>query len=444
MKTRFAPSPTGLLHIGNARTALVAWLFARRESGTFLLRMDDTDPERSRPELADAIRRDLAWLGLDWDEQVRQSDRIADYDAGIERLKASGRLYACYETPEELALKRKSLLARGLPPIYDRGALSLDADEKRQLEAEGRTPHWRFKLDHEPIEWTDLVRGPTAFQGADLSDPVVIRADGQPLYHLCSVIDDAALGITDVIRGEDHVANTAAHIQMFQAFGAAVPRFAHTPLLVDSDGKGLSKRLGSLSLEHLRGEGYEAMALFCLLARLGTSDPIEPFADKQPLIKSFSFEKFARATPRFDTEALDRLNARLVHDLDFNTVKERLADQGFGAVDEEFWQAVRANLSRVDDVRHWWHIANEAVEPILVDADFAAEAARLLPPEPWGAETWSSWIADVKDATGRKGKNLFLPLRAALTGQEHGPELAVLLPLIGRLRAEARLLGRSA
>lgn len=443
VKTRFAPSPTGLLHIGNARTALVAWLFARHEGGEFLLRLDDTDAERSSVEMAEAIERDLAWLGMDWDQKAHQSARTADYAAGIEALKAAGRLYPCYETPEELALMRKSLLARSLPPIYDRAALALTEADRRALEAGGRTPHWRFKLDHAPIEWTDLVRGPTHFEGADLADPVVIRADGQPLYHLCSVIDDADLGISHVVRAEDHVANTAAHIQMFQALGAAVPAFAHTPLLAGADGKGLSKRLGSLSLDHLRGEGFEPMAIVSLLARLGTSDPVEPFAEMKPLVDSFGFDRFARATPRFDFEALERLNARLVHQASFEAVQPRLEALGLAEVDAEFWLAVRANLGKADEVAHWWKVTKGPVEPKLLDEEFTANAASLLPPEPWGAETWSQWIADIKAVTGRKGKDLFMPLRTALTGEEHGPELAALLPLIGRSRAQARLQGQS-
>ena len=444
VKTRFAPSPTGLLHIGNARTALIGWLFARAEGGRFLLRLDDTDAERSKPELAEAIERDLAWLGLDWDEKARQSERWPAYEAGIEALKRSGRLYPCYETPEELNLMRKSLLARGLPPIYTREALSLSEARRAELEAEGRRAHWRFKLDHSPIEWTDLVRGPVRFEGADLSDPVVIRGDGQPLYHLCSVIDDADFAITHVVRAEDHVANTAAHIQMFQALGRPVPGFAHTPLLADTDGKGLSKRLGSLSLETLRAEGYEPMALVSLLARLGTSDPVEPFGEIGPLVASFGFDRFARATPRFDAEALDRLNARIVHQMPFEAARPRLEEAGLAGIDAAFWNAVRANLETLGDVAHWWRVAQGPVEPRLLDAGFAAQAADLLPPEPWDGETWQAWVAQVKAATGRKGKNLFMPLRAALTGEEKGPELAALLPLIGRARAEARLRGRTA
>ena len=309
--TRFAPSPTGLLHLGNARTALVAWLFARRAGGRYVLRLDDTDRQRSTEAFAEAIVRDLGWLGIDWDTELRQSDRLDRYALAIERLKAAGRLYPCYETPEELSLKRKNLLARGQPPIYDRAALAVSTEERAALERQGRRPHWRFKLDHRPIAWVDLVRGSVRFDGRDLSDPVLVREDGTPLYHVCSVIDDIELGITHVVRGEDHVANTAAHVQLFEALGAPPPTFAHLALISDAAGKGLSKRLGSLSLTALRDdEGLEAMAVVSLLARLGTADPVEPFVDPAPLIAGFDFAKFARATPKLDPEDLARIICR--------------------------------------------------------------------------------------------------------------------------------------
>ena len=441
--TRFAPSPTGLLHVGNARTALVAWLFARQAGGRFLLRLDDTDDERCRPEFAEAIERDLGWLGLDWDQRVRQSDRAARYDAAIAGLKADGRLYPCYETPEELALKRKSQLSRGLPPIYDRAALALSEADRAALQAHGRAPHWRFRLDHAAIDWTDLVRGPVHFEGRDLSDPVLIRADGRPLYHIGSVVDDIELAVTHVVRGEDHVANTAMHIQLFRALGAEPPQFAHLPLLADAAGKGLSKRLGSLSLESLREEeGLEPMAVASLLGRLGTSDPVEPLPDLSALVAGFDFGRFARGTPKFDPEDLKRLNARLLHDTPFSAVAGRLSDIGLAAVDAAFWDAVRPNLARFAEVRDWWRIANGPIEPVADDPDFLAEAAALLPPEPWDRDTFGAWTAAVKAATGRGGKALFRPLRLALTGLEQGPELKVLLPLIGRDEAVSRLRGK--
>ena len=440
--TRFAPSPTGLLHVGNARTALVAWLFARKAEGRFLLRLDDTDTERCRPEFAEAIDRDMAWLGLEWDDRIRQSDRTARYDAAIDRLKAGGRLYPCYETPEELALKRKSLLSRGLPPIYDRAALALTDAERAELEGQGRRPHWRFKLDHRAIEWTDLVRGPVHFEGRDLSDPVLIREDGRPLYHIGSVVDDIDLAVTHVVRGEDHVANTAMHIQLIQALGGEPPEFAHLPLLADAAGKSLSKRLGSLSLATLREEeGLEPMAVASLLGRLGTSDPVEPLPDLAALVASFDFAKFARGTPKFDPEELKRLNARLLHEMPFDAVSGRFDGLGLKDIDRAFWEAVRPNLSRLADLRDWWQVAKGPIEPSVEDPDFLAEAAALLPPEPWDQETFRTWTSAVKSATGRGGKALFRPLRLALTGREQGPELKALLPLIGRAATLERLVG---
>ncbi|HET8725920.1 MAG TPA: glutamate--tRNA ligase [Alphaproteobacteria bacterium] len=442
---RFAPSPTGLLHVGNARTALVVWLFARKAGGSFLLRLDDTDLERSTPEFAEAIERDLAWLGLVWDRFVRQSDRTARHDAAIRRLKEDGRLYPCYETLEELALKRKSRLAQGLPPIYDRAALQLTAADRARLEAEGRRPHWRFRLEPGAIEWTDLVRGPVRFDAADLSDPVLVREDGRPLYHGSSVVDDIDLRITHVVRGEDHVANTALHVQMIRALGGEPPAFAHLPLIADAAGQGLSKRLGSLSLQALREEeGVEPMAVASLLAKLGTSDPVEPHHSLDSLVQEFDWAKFSRATPKFDVEDIFRLNARILHDMPYAAAAERLSVLGLPPVGEAFWHAVRPNLSRLADIVEWWRVATGPILPVREDPAFAERAAALLPPEPWGEETWSRWTGAVKEATGAKGKALFQPLRQALTGLDHGPELKTLLPLIGRERAVKRLMGEAA
>ncbi|HEY0834869.1 MAG TPA: glutamate--tRNA ligase [Azospirillum sp.] len=442
---RFAPSPTGLLHVGNVRLALVNWLFARKAGGTFLLRLDDTDEERSRPEYATAIEEDLRWLGLTWDRFARESERYDRYAAVTAELKAAGRLYPCYETAEELSLKRASLIGQGKPPIYDRAALRLSDADRARLEGEGRKAHWRFKLEHAPVEWTDLVRGPVRFEGAALSDPVLIREDGRPLYTLTSVVDDADLAITHVIRGEDHVANTAVQIQLWQALGAAVPAFAHLPLLTDAGGQGLSKRLGSGSVRALREEeGIEPMALASLLAKLGTSDAIEPRLTLDELVAEFDMGKIARGTPKFDGEELKRLNARILHLTPFDAVAGRLKAMGFQGADAAFWDAVRPNLERLADVGAWWTVTHAPVAPVIGDAAFTTAAAGLLPDEPWDAATWGAWTGAVKQATGRKGKELFLPLRLALTGREHGPELKNLLPLIGRARAVRRLSGETA
>ena len=441
---RFAPSPTGRLHVGNARVALINWLFAKSAGGRFILRIDDTDIERSKKEHEEAIEADLTWLGLVWDSKANQSDRFAQYEAAAAKLKQDGRLYACYETSEELDYKRKRQMARGAPPVYDRAALTLSDADKAKLESEGRKPHWRFKLDETAeVAWHDLVRGPCHYHASHLSDPVLIREDGTPLYTLPSVVDDAEMNVTHVIRGEDHVTNTAAQIQIFNALDAPPPGFAHLPLLTGADGSGLSKRLGSLSLGELREQGLEAMALNSLLAGLGSSNTIGAVGDLDELLRTFDIGHFGRSTPKFDPEELTRLNARLLHDLPLSTVASRLAKLGIEA-DEPFWLAVRGNLELLSDAEDWWKICRQPLAPVIEDAAFASQAAGLLPAEPWTDETWKSWTQTVQAETGRKGKTLFHPLRLALTGRENGPELKTLLPLIGRARALARLQGQTA
>jgi len=439
VKVRFAPSPTGMLHVGNARTALITWLFTRANKGHFLLRIDDTDQERSKKEYEEAILSGLKWLGMDWDSKARQRDRSEIYNSKIEQLKSAGRLYPCYETPNELDLKRKSQLSRKLPPIYDRESLNLTDEQIKTYEDEGRKPHWRFKMDHKPIEWNDLVRGDIKFNGADLSDPVLIREDGTPLYHICSVIDDIEYEITHVIRGEDHVSNTACHIQMFEALGAKPPQFAHLPLLSDKEGGKLSKRIGSLSLSDLQEEGLEAMSIVSLMARLGTSDSIEPFTDVNDIIITFDILKFSRGTPKFDEEELNRINAKILHEMDFLAIKGRLNSIGLSDIDEEFWLAVRPNIEKLSDLQEWWQVAKGPVTPKIDDVEFISQALELLPSAPWNENTWKEWTKAVKEKTGRKGRDLFMPLRQALTGMDHGPELGLLLLLIGEDKVKERL-----
>ena len=441
-KVRFAPSPTGRLHLGNARTALVNWLFARKSGGKFLLRLDDTDRERSRADFAEAIEADLEWLGLDWDEYQRQSSRLDRYAAAAARLKAAGLLYPCFESAEELDLKRKLAQQRGHPWIYDRAALALSTEEIARRTAAGEAPHWRFKLEHRAISWDDLVRGPTEFQGAHLSDPVLVRADGMPLYTFSSVVDDAELGITHVIRGEDHVTNTAFQIQIFEALGARVPAFAHLSLVMGKGGEALSKRMESLSLAMLRETGIEPMAIASLLAKLGTSDAVEPRLDLAALVTEFDLKKFGRAQPHLDPAELGALNAKLLHQMPFEAVGARLPS---GAT-RSFWEAVRPNLERVSDAGYWWQVCAGEIAPVIPaeDAAFLAQAAALLPPAPFDATTWKTWTDRLVPAAGRKGRALFHPLRLALTGREQGPELRNLLPLIGRERVLHRLQGRTA
>jgi glutamyl-tRNA synthetase len=435
--TRFAPSPTGKLHVGNIRTGLVCWMAARAAGGRFLLRLDDTDRARSTEENVVAIRRDLEWLGLVPDDEVRQSDRFALYEAAFETLHAAGRVYPCYESEEELSIKRKVALGRGLPPIYDRAALKLSTEERQTLEADGVRPHWRFKLDATPIEWPDLIRGSQHFEGAALSDPVVRRADGSWLYLLPSVIDDIDMKISHVVRGEDHVSNTAVQIQMFEALGAEVPNFAHMALLVGTDGK-LSKREGSIGVEAIRADGIEPQALLGLLARIGTSEPVVPVAAPEDLLPGFAFPHMGRAPARFDSAELEQLNAKTLHLLPHAAVKDRLP----AGVDETVWLAIRPNLATVADAAKALAVIEGPVAaPDLSPEDkaFCAEAATMAESLDWSEAPWAALTGALKATTGRKGKPLFLPLRLALTGQDHGPEMAALLPLIGRDRAIARL-----
>ena len=440
---RFAPSPTGRLHAGNIRTAILNWMFTRQKGGRLLLRLDDTDRERSTEAFAEGIREDLAWLGLDWASEVKQSGRFPLYAAAVEKLKSRGRLYPAYETPEELEFKRKRQLARGRPPVYDRAALKLSAADRSKLEAEGRAPHWRFQLETRDVVWNDLVRGEQHVDAASLSDPVLVRADGTYLYTLPSVVDDIDLGITHVVRGEDHVANTAPQIQLFEALGAAPPAFGHHNLLVGAEGQALSKRDRSISIEGMREEGLEPLAVASYAALIGTSDPVSPHASLDELVANFAFGKLSRAPARFDLDELRALNAKLLLLLPYEAVASRLAEMGVGG-GEPFWLAMRGNLGTLGDAKIWWQVVEGPLNPIIADARLCGQAAALLPPEPWDGTTWERWADDIKQATGAKGKALFQPLRLALTGRAHGPELKVLLPLIGRERALRRLEGKPA
>lgn len=444
MKVRFAPSPTGKLHVGNVITALRNWLFARQQGGAFLLRIDDTDTARSTKAFEDGIFEDLRWLGLTWDEMARQSQRSAVHDQARDRLIAAGLLYPCYETAEELERKRKIALSRKLPPVYDRAALKLTDAERKALEAQGIRPHWRFRLSGNRVAWTDLVRGEQTVDTASMSDPVLIRADGAYLYTLPSVVDDVDLGVTHVVRGEDHVTNTGAQIEIFEALsGGARPRFGHFPLLVGADGETLSKRIGSLSVESLREQGVAPMAVLSLMARIGTSDPVEATASLDTLVAGFDFAKIGRAPARFDPEDVARLDAQLLHAAPYAAVQARLAALG-ADLGEDFWLAVRANLARLDEAGAWAGVIAGPVTPVIEDEGFARAAAALVPEGPLGPDSWAGFVEAVKAATGAKGKGLFMPLRLALTGLSHGPEMGPVFALIGAERARARLSGHTA
>ncbi len=441
VKVRFAPSPTGLLHVGNIRTALVNWLFCRQQGGSFLLRLDDTDEVRSTQAFAEAIERDLTWLGLDWDATARQSDRIERYNETVEKLKADDRLYPCYETGQELELKRKIQLGQGKPPIYDRAGLNLTDAEVTAFEKEGRKPHWRFKLDLPArVDWTDLVKGHLSFDLAALSDPILIREDGSFLYTLPSVVDDIDFGITHIMRGEDHATNSAVQTQLFEALGAQAPEYAHFSLLTGAGGEGLSKRLGTASIQSYRDEdGLEAMSINSLLARLGSSDAIEPVLSLKPLVDGFDFAKYSRSTAKFDPKDLEILNAKILHQTDYSTVSNRM-----DGVEEALWNICRGNINKLSDINDLNLIVKGPLEPVVEDQDFANQAATLLPDAPWDETTWKTWTSAVKETTGAKGRALFMPLRQAITGMDHGPEMGLLLPLIDPDIVKARLQGKSA
>jgi glutamyl-tRNA synthetase len=441
---RFAPSPTGRLHAGNIRTALHNWLFARKTGGRLLLRLDDTDRERSTEEFARGIEEDLTWLGIDWAREVRQSERFDLYDAAVQTLKRAGRLYPAYETPEELELKRKRQLARGRPPVYDRAALKLTEEDKARLETGGRKPHWRFKLETRDVVWDDLVRGRQHVDAASLSDPVLVRADGTYLYTLPSVVDDIDLGIHPRDpRRRTMWSTRPRRFSCSKRSARPIPAFGHHSLLVTADGQALSKRDRSLAIEGLREDGIESLAVASYVATIGTSDPIAPHTSLDELVQSFDLSKLSRAPARFDPAELRALNAKLLHILPFSAVASRLRAMDVGG-GQEFWEAVRGNLARLDEARLWWRVAEGPLQPVIEDRELCHKAAGLLPPEPWDQATWFTWSSAIKAATGAKGRALFQPLRLALTGEEQGPELKHLLPLIGRRRAAARLEGHTA
>lgn len=443
---RFAPSPTGKLHVGNVRAALWNWLFARSRDGKFILRIDDTDQERSTRENEDRIRADLSWLGLSWDETFSQSARFKDYDLVSDAFRAKGLLYPCYETAEDLDRKRKVQRTRGLPPVYDRAALNLTEAQKKAYEAEGRRPHWRFKLSRTPVRWNDLIRGETVVDTASVSDPVLIREDGLYLYTLPSCIDDIDARITHVIRGEDHVTNAGVQIEIMRAVidvrgGGSVPEFAHHSLLIGADGQGLSKRLGSLSIEEMRDGGLEPAAITSLLARLGTAEPVTPERDLSALARSFDFAKVGRAPARFDEAELLALNAKLLHEEPYARLAARLGALGVG---ERLWEAVKGNVTKLADAALWKAVVEGAIDPVIEDRAFCARASALVPDDPLTEESWGAFAERVKAETGARGRALFHPLRLALTGREKGPEMAAIFPLIGAGRARARLNGARA
>jgi len=438
--TRFAPSPTGYIHVGNLRTALMNYMIARKSGGTFILRIDDTDQERSKQEYIDGIQRDLEWLGIGWDRMEYQSKRLDRYRDAADKLREMGRFYEAFETPTELDLKRKKLLNMGKPPVYDRAALALSDAEKDKLRAERGNGVWRFLLDRERIDWEDGILGPISIDAASVSDPVLIRGDGQILYTLASVVDDIEMGVTNIVRGADHVTNTATQIQIIKALGGTPPAFAHHSLLTGPQGEALSKRLGALSLRDLRDQGIKPMALLSLMARLGSSDPVELRSSMDELIEGFDISRFGAAPTKFDVNDLFPLTAHHLQSLPLEAVRDDIDALGVPAdLAEPFWLMARDNITTLKDLDGWWTLCRDGAEPLIddEDKDFIAEAMTLLPEPPFTAETWGQWTAEVKAATGRKGRGLFMPLRKALTGMNHGPEMAALMPLLQKVRAKA-------
>ena len=434
MRCRFAPSPTGKLHIGNARSALLNWIFCKQNKGEFILRIDDTDQYRSSKEFEDQIKSDLKWLGLDWNYTFNQSSRLEIYNKKINILKNNKRLYPCFETEEELALKKKSLLSSGKPPIYDRSSLNLSEDEINKKIESGKKPHWRFKLEIDHINWIDLIKGNVSFDPKNLSDPVLIREDGTLLYHLPSVIDDIEENITHIIRGEDHIANTAYHIQIFKALGSTIPIFAHHPFLIDDKGKGFSKRMGSLSIENFKNEGFENITLLNYFLFIGSSSNIEPSKDLNEIINKFNINNVSKSSAKFLKESLVALNQNTIKLYNFDEIKDKLTNLTNNLHKESFWRFVKNNITYIHEISFWEKLitTNNNYKDLKIDKNFIDIAADELPNDPYDDNTWDTWTSNIKNKTGLNGKELFMPLRLILTGKSHGPELKYLIPLFDK------------
>ena len=438
IKVRFAPSPTGYLHIGNFRTALVNFLFARNVNGHFMLRIDDTDQERSSLEYEEAIKEDLSWMSINWDSLEKQSSRLSNYDDALETLLDKKRAYPCFETAEELSLKRKGQLSSGKPPVYDRSALKLSDSDIADLKSKGKKAHYRFLLNHTDVNWDDLVKGPSKYNMSNLSDPVILREDGRVIYTLASVVDDIDFKVTDILRGEDHMTNSAAQIQLFEALGSSAPRLGHLSLLTDISGSGLSKRLGSLSLKDLRHEGFEPMAISSLLSKVGTSDPIDVFKDIKQIIKEFDINKFGKSKPKFDKNELSNLNSKFFQLMDYEDIINKLKTMDLN-ITKEFWYLIRGNIEILDDVKIWMNVCFGNIQTKNIDSDLLSLALKLLPHDQFNENTWSIWTNLLKIESGKKGKDLYKPLRLCLTGQDNGPEMASLISIMGRDKVIERL-----
>jgi glutamyl-tRNA synthetase len=436
--TRFAPSPTGYLHVGNARTAIINYLYAKKHNGKFILRIDDTDTIRNKDEYKTAIIQDLKWLGLDWDDTFNQSSRTEKYESAKQQLISNGRLYACYETSEELEIKRKIQLSRGHPPIYDRAGLRLTEVEKQAYLAAGRKPHYRFLINDSLISWQDMVKGQVSYQGKNLGDPVIIREDGSMTYMLCSTIDDIDYNITHVIRGEDHVSNTAVQSQMFEAFSAKPPVFAHLSLVKAKDEK-ISKRDGGFEIASLRDQqNLESMSINSFFSTIGSSNPVTFCKKMSELIDKFDITSYSKSPTTYVPEELEQINQKLVISYEFSDVKARLEQLGIKDVGEQFWLAVRPNISKIIEIKDWWEICHNPSKVEGLDKEFLKIAADNLPTQV-NDQTWKEWTSILSSKTGKRGKELFMPLRLSLTGRSSGPELKDLLPLLSREEILSRL-----
>lgn len=431
---RFAPSPTGFLHVGNIRAAIINFLYAKKTGGKFLLRLDDTDVERVKDEYREMIIKDMAWLGLEYEKIIKQSDRLEKYEEAKNRLIANGRLYECFETAEDLNFQRRSQTASGVAPIYNRAALNLTDEQKKSLRAQGLKPHYRFLLEDKITAWDDKIKGRITYEGRHFSDPVLVRDNCMPTYTFCSVVDDIEFGVTDIIRGEDHITNTAIQIQIFEALGVKTPDFAHLALVKASEGK-ISKREGGFDVKSLRNDGYEAMAIVNLLAQIGTSTSIKIHKNFEELARDFDFAKFSKSAMNYDISELANINHKLLQSLDFCEAKPRLKEIGItGEVSEKFWTAIKLNINFLSEAKEWFEIFSEEFrfKNKNEDQEFLHEAAKLLPKNTEDENCWNLWLSEIKKISPRKGKELFMPIRLALSGKEHGPELKFLVNLIKR------------
>ncbi len=443
MVLRFAPSPTGLLHVGNLRTAIINWLFAKKHDYDFLLRIDDTDDTRSKKEYVDFIEEDLKWIGLEWSLKYAQSDRLGAYDDAFNYLKSNNLIYRCFETDEELSLKRARQRSAGLPPVYDRSSLRISKDKIIQYESEGRSSYWRLKLPDKPIIWKDKIYGEVRFDSKSYSDPVIIRADGRYLYTITSVVDDIYSKVSNIIRGSDHLTNSGIQIYLFQALGSKAPNFFHHSLMTSADGEPLSKRIGSLSIRGIRESGIEPEVLLNYLTFVGDITNQSEFYEISELAKNFDAQKLSKSNAPFDERLLKEVNSGFLQQQNYDFFKKKSDLLGLKQVPKEFWGAVKNNIKVFDEIKDWTEVIYGNIQPVIDDPEYINLALNLIPEVDFNELSWQNWTETIKEKSGRKGKKLFMPLRLSITGKDFGPEMAKLLPLIGKEKTLSRLNGRA-